>query len=115
MSGYMTTKFCEACDEDYDWAAPECPGCVRRRYDEARDKRFKELVVERDEFRARWEVEVKEAEEAMRERDALRVEVERLRGALRSVVKGLDHIPTCAYAVDGYYRGIALAALKEEP
>lgn len=78
--------------------------------------RLKELVVERDEFRARWEAEAREGGEAMRERDALRVEVERLRGALRSVVKGLDHIPTCAYAVDGYYRGIALAALgKEEP
>ena len=29
---YMSTKFCEVCDEDYDWAAPECPGCVHRRY-----------------------------------------------------------------------------------
>lgn len=27
----MSTKFCEICDEDYDWAAPECPGCVTRR------------------------------------------------------------------------------------
>jgi len=32
---YMATKFCETCDEHYDWAAPECPGCVRRRYDAA--------------------------------------------------------------------------------
>jgi hypothetical protein len=28
---YMDTKFCEACDQDYDWAAPECPGCASRR------------------------------------------------------------------------------------
>lgn len=28
---YMSTKFCKVCDEDYDWAAPECPGCVHRR------------------------------------------------------------------------------------
>ena len=27
----MSTKFCEVCDENYDWAAPECPGCVHRR------------------------------------------------------------------------------------
>lgn len=29
--GYIDTKFCEVCDQDYDWAAPECPGCVTRR------------------------------------------------------------------------------------
>lgn len=28
----MDTKFCALCDEAYDWAAPECPGCVHRRY-----------------------------------------------------------------------------------
>ncbi len=27
---YMDTKFCEICDEDYNWACPECPGCVAR-------------------------------------------------------------------------------------
>lgn len=27
---YISTKFCELCDEHYDWAAPECPGCVAR-------------------------------------------------------------------------------------
>ena len=27
---YMDTKFCEVCDEDYNWACPECPGCVAR-------------------------------------------------------------------------------------
>jgi len=26
----MDTKFCEVCDEDYNWACPECPGCVAR-------------------------------------------------------------------------------------
>jgi predicted RNase H-like HicB family nuclease len=41
--GFMETKFCEACDEDYDWAAPECPGCVRRRYDEAQAKQVAAL------------------------------------------------------------------------
>ena len=35
---YMCTKFCETCDEAYDGAAPECPGCVRRRYDDAQAK-----------------------------------------------------------------------------
>jgi hypothetical protein len=32
---YMDTKFCAVCDEDYNEAAPQCPGCVRRRYDDA--------------------------------------------------------------------------------
>lgn len=27
---YMDTKFCEICDEDYNWACPECPSCVAR-------------------------------------------------------------------------------------
>lgn len=27
---YMDTKFCEICDEDYNWACPECPGCAAR-------------------------------------------------------------------------------------
>lgn len=27
---YTDIKFCEICDEDYDWACPECPGCVAR-------------------------------------------------------------------------------------
>lgn len=27
---YMDTKFCEVCDEEYNWACPECPGCVAR-------------------------------------------------------------------------------------
>ncbi len=40
---YMSTKFCEICDEDYDWAAPECPGCVTRRAWEAEDKRVSAL------------------------------------------------------------------------
>lgn len=36
---YMDTKFCEICDEDYNWAAPECPGCATRRaWDEQHDK-----------------------------------------------------------------------------
>ena len=26
----MDTKFCKICDEDYDWACPECPGCIAR-------------------------------------------------------------------------------------
>jgi hypothetical protein len=40
---YMSTKFCEICDEDYDWAAPECPGCVSRRAWEAESKRVSAL------------------------------------------------------------------------
>jgi len=39
----MDTKFCEACDEDYDWAAPECPGCASRRAWEAENKRVATL------------------------------------------------------------------------
>lgn len=53
--GFMETKFCTTCDEDYDWAAPECPGCVRRRYDEAQAKAFADLKAERDELRAEVE------------------------------------------------------------
>lgn len=44
----MDTKFCEICDESYDEAAPECPGCVRRRYDEAQAAAFAALRAERD-------------------------------------------------------------------
>ena len=40
---YMDTKFCEICDEDYNWAAPECPGCVSRRAWEAESKRVSAL------------------------------------------------------------------------
>jgi hypothetical protein len=36
---YIDAKFCEACDADYDWAAPECPGCASRRAWEAEQTR----------------------------------------------------------------------------
>jgi len=41
---YMSTKFCETCDADYDWAAPECHGCVTRRAWEAESARVAALL-----------------------------------------------------------------------
>jgi len=40
---YMDTKFCEICDEDYNWAAPECPGCASRRAWEKQDAKVRAL------------------------------------------------------------------------
>lgn len=40
---YIDTKFCEACDADYDWSAPECPGCASRRAWETESKRIDAL------------------------------------------------------------------------
>jgi hypothetical protein len=40
---YIDTKFCEACDADYDWAAPECPGCASRRAWETEERRVAAL------------------------------------------------------------------------
>ena len=40
---YMSTKFCALCDADYDWAAPECPGCVARRAYEDLQAKFNAL------------------------------------------------------------------------
>lgn len=37
---YMDTKFCEICDEDYDWARPECPGCQSRKFWEDFEAKF---------------------------------------------------------------------------
>lgn len=49
---YMDTKFCEVCDEDYDWAAPECPGCVHRRHSEAQQAEIDRLRAEVKQLRA---------------------------------------------------------------
>lgn len=40
---YMDTKFCKICDEEYNWAAPECPGCAHRRYSEEQQAEIKQL------------------------------------------------------------------------
>jgi predicted RNase H-like HicB family nuclease len=76
--GFMETKFCEACDEDYDWAAPECPGCVRRRYDEAQAKQVAALKTELAKY--------KQLAEAAR----LIAEVDRLRDLLREALDLAD-------------------------
>lgn len=42
----MDTKFCKECDADYDWACPECPGCVARNsWNHLNDKY--QLLIER--------------------------------------------------------------------
>lgn len=37
---YISTKFCEICDDYYDWSAPECPGCVQRKFWERFEVKF---------------------------------------------------------------------------
>jgi hypothetical protein len=103
--GFMETKFCEACDEDYDWAAPECPGCVRRRYDEAQAKQVAALKTELAKYKQLHDMEV-EARKATRdamtaEAARLIAEVDRLRGLLREALDLADE--AISYTPD-YFR-----------
>ena len=42
---YIDTKFCQECDADYDWAAPQCPGCAARRAWEEQDVKVRALRI----------------------------------------------------------------------
>ena len=83
---YMDTKFCEVCDEKYDWAAPECPGCVRRRYDEAQEKKIAGMKAQLEVAQAFHDV-------AVRERDLARIEADRLRATMAAARETLSYQP----------------------
>jgi len=77
---YMDTKFCEVCDEDYDWAAPTCPGCAHRKYVDGLQRNLDQVRGELEILKSRVDalrrVEI-ERDEARRENLELRTELSR--------------------------------------